>query len=416
MDDDLSQFLGDIGDYLQALERAVGLIPDTPVSSGFKQKAEENIRMLREMLLEQRPPRFAILGRRGAGKSTLINAIFGEKVANVGAVKAQTVHPTWYDYTGTKGTICLLDTRGVQEGAEPEEAGQQSVLKDVGEAIREQQPDALLFLCKAKEVDAAVGPDIRFLTDLYAKCRNLSGYAPPVLALVTQVDEIDPPDLRSPAEFEDEEKSANIRRAVEVLADHLRESGLPHEALLEVMPVNAYMGFRGDGTVRVDYRWNIEQLVDHLSSRIPNSAQVQFARITQIRRVQRRVARALVNAAAAGAGVIGASPLPGTDLLPLTGLQTSMALAIAYLSGRTVSMATVTEFMAAMGINVGAGFAFREVARQLLKVVPGLGWAASGGVAAAGTYALGEAAIAYFINDVSLEDAKRTYAEEQGME
>jgi uncharacterized protein (DUF697 family) len=45
---------------------------------------------------------------------------------------------------------------------------------------------------------------------------------------------------------------------------------------------------------------------------------------------------------------------------------------------------------------IGAGFAFRAAARELLDLVPVAGWAVKGGVAYVGTKALGEAAVRYF--------------------
>jgi uncharacterized protein (DUF697 family) len=51
----------------------------------------------------------------------------------------------------------------------------------------------------------------------------------------------------------------------------------------------------------------------------------------------------------------------------------------------------------------------REGARAAVKLVPGWGNAISGGVAAAGTYAIGRAAVAYFIEGVSLTDARNIF-------
>ena len=45
---------------------------------------------------------------------------------------------------------------------------------------------------------------------------------------------------------------------------------------------------------------------------------------------------------------------------------------------------------------LGAGLGFRAVAREVVGVVPGLGWVVKGAIAYAGTRALGEAAIRYF--------------------
>lgn len=65
--------------------------------------------------------------------------------------------------------------------------------------------------------------------------------------------------------------------------------------------------------------------------------------------------------------------------------------------------------MAAFGINVGSGFVLRETARALVKLLPGFGSAVSAGVAFAGTKALGQAAIAYFIDEISLEKVRKNY-------
>ena len=60
------------------------------------------------------------------------------------------------------------------------------------------------------------------------------------------------------------------------------------------------------------------------------------------------------------------------------------------------------------GANVGTAFALREGARALAKVVfPGAGSVVSSGVAFAGTWALGEAAIAYFVHGSTLREARR---------
>ena len=65
--------------------------------------------------------------------------------------------------------------------------------------------------------------------------------------------------------------------------------------------------------------------------------------------------------------------------------------------------------MAALGANVGAGMLLREGTRAVLKFFPGWGNVVCGMVAGAGTYAIGRAAIVYFVEGVSLKEAKRTY-------
>src|SRR5690625_7942025 len=65
--------------------------------------------------------RIAVVGRRGAGKSSLINAIFGEDRAEVGDYKSQTGSGKWYLFENDLGGIDILDTLGLGESHQPEE-------------------------------------------------------------------------------------------------------------------------------------------------------------------------------------------------------------------------------------------------------------------------------------------------------
>ncbi len=75
MDADGSQRLTEIVDLvIKAIEKQ----PDPP-----RERIRHELLEVRELIMENRPPRILILGRRGAGKSSLINAIFAERVATV---------------------------------------------------------------------------------------------------------------------------------------------------------------------------------------------------------------------------------------------------------------------------------------------------------------------------------------------
>ena len=68
-----------------------------------------------------------------------------------------------------------------------------------------------------------------------------------------------------------------------------------------------------------------------------------------------------------------------------------------------------------MGGIVGLGNVFRFAAQQLSKllnnVFPGAGSAISSAIATSGTIAIGNAAIAYYIEGLSLEDVKKKFEE-----
>lgn len=84
--------------------------------------------------------------------------------------------------------------------------------------------------------------------------------------------------------------------------------------------------------------------------------------------------------------------IPGADLPIMTLNQAKMLLQIAAAYGEPMSADRVKELAAV----VGGAFALRAVARQVVAVVPALGWAIKAAIGYSGTQAMGRAAIEYF--------------------
>jgi uncharacterized protein (DUF697 family) len=151
------------------------------------------------------------------------------------------------------------------------------------------------------------------------------------------------------------------------------------------------------------------RLMSILARELPNEARMEMIRISRDREAQHEVAQLLVKSTTAVSAAIGAQPIPLADLPILTSLQLTMISGIMYVSGRERSLRAATEFAGALGANVGAAMLLREGARAILKFFPGWGNVVCGLVAGSGTYAIGRAATAFFIEGVSLKDARRTY-------
>ncbi|KKK39756.1 hypothetical protein WQ57_00190 [Mesobacillus campisalis] len=371
----------------------------------IKMKIKGELEQLKELTLDARPARIAIVGRRGAGKSSLINAIFGEMRAEVGDVKAQTGMGKWHEFTSESGNLEILDTRGLGEADNPEEGfSYASAMEEVQASIKEQCPDAILFLCKAKEVSSRIDEDLQQLSQLKTMIQNEHQYDVPIVGIVTQVDELSPKSAQQPP-FDHPVKQKNMADAVEVLAVKLRDYV---SEPVQVIPVSSYMEF-DDGKIVYDVRWNIDVLLDYLIEQLPNEAQLKLAQLSKLKSVQKKLARKIGKSVSGATGAIGASPIPIADIPVITGMQMAMITAIGLIGGKKLDKQGIREFLSALGANVAAGFALREAARQLLKVIPVGGHIISGVVATAGTLALSEAAIAYFIEGVSMDKAKGVF-------
>lgn len=114
-------------------------------------------------------------------------------------------------------------------------------------------------------------------------------------------------------------------------------------------------------------------------------------------RAREALADRLVDAVSAVTMAVALTPIPLADAAVITPLQVFMVGTIGYLSGRSMDRKTLTEALASLGVVGGAGFGFRLVARQAVKVVPGAGSAVAAGIASSGTRALGAAATRYFL-------------------
>jgi uncharacterized protein (DUF697 family) len=113
----------------------------------------------------------------------------------------------------------------------------------------------------------------------------------------------------------------------------------------------------------------------------------------------------------------GALPVPVVDLLLLSGIQSRMVYELARVYGQPLTGKRFLEIASTLGLGMVA----RQAGRELLKLIPGVGWVigsvAGGALAGASTYALGKA-FCYYYRAVhqghvpKAEDLRRYYKHE----
>lgn len=216
---------------------------------------------VRTLLTVGRRPRIAVVGRRSAGKSSLLNALMSRPLAAVGAVEDTTGETVRFEIEWAERTIEWMDTPGLRAG------GRHLRCDHVVQTVAATPPDVMLLVCQASEVDAGIDDDLNDFRSMVAALERRWRRRPVVVGIVTKVDELAPADVIVPP-FVDEEKRANIRRSVQVYGRHLRRHGL---APVTVLPVNTYATFDG-GVVRDDLRWNVDTLRARLGALLPSDS------------------------------------------------------------------------------------------------------------------------------------------------
>src|SRR4051812_30364889 len=166
------------------IKRVEEMMQFLPLHGDTIRELRSKVALLRTILLEQRAPAFALVGRRGAGKSSLVNALFGAKVSEVGHVKAQTGRGKWFEHTSERGSISILDTRGIQEGSKPDESDASvDAVTSILVELKRKVPDVIVFLVKATETDSAIDADLDALERIYAEVDRHHKVRPPLLAI-----------------------------------------------------------------------------------------------------------------------------------------------------------------------------------------------------------------------------------------
>lgn len=422
----MKNFYTKVGDLLDNLpdaipEKARQKIRDTILG-------DEELKNLMDGVDSHRPPRIFLIGRTGVGKSSLINALCGAYVAPVSDTRSCTETAQTYQCKDGERTLMeILDTRGIAESdnLNAEISAEDMLINQV----KEFSPDVAIFMLNCTHRDD-VDSDVNFLKKLsesYAQAYNMRL---PIVAVVNKCDEMAPSRLKNPNEYT-ESKTKKIAEQVQHYKEIIVKNNLKIDDIIAVSSLIDWM--TADGTeidadsieslpisdienlqIAFDGRYHIEELLNILEKAILDfSARMGLRMALKLQEVVRRIANQLNKSFSAMSATVALSPIPISDIYILLLLQGILVCLIASLSGRDISLDTAKEFVLSMGGIAGAGYGFRLLAQQASKILnvfwAGSGSAVSASIAALGTSAIGKAAIAYYIDDKTIEEAKSTF-------
>src|SRR3954465_12213797 len=356
--------------FLHVIERLEGLVGRLPTT--IQKPILSELTPLKELFLKRGPPGFVFTGSPTTPLAQLMPALFPD-FAPVPFGTSASRKDRWRDYVlSDRGTISILDAR------------QEEIASVIGEELESRPADVIFFV--DDEDRKKIRKDVLSNLATLIQLNRRSDFDAGVVGVI-----YDPAQSRQLSADDLRERGARLDSALRAALD-------PKTPLLRILAV------RGSGESE-----GAQPVISAITRNLPNEARIEPARVFGDKQPQAEIGQLLVKSTTAICTAIGAQPIPLADLPILTTLQLVMVSGVMYVSGRERSLRAATEFVAALGANVGAGMLLREGARAILKLVPGWGNIVCGMVAGAGTYAIGRAAIAYFLEGVSIKDARRTY-------
>src|SRR5258706_266559 len=105
------------------------------------------------------------------------------------------------------------------------------------------------------------------------------------------------------------------------------------------------------GTLAMATGGEIARLAELIAIELPGEAQLEMARLSGNRALQKQIAQVVIKSVTAICAAIGTQPIPLADFPILTSLQATMVAGIMHISGREWSPKLAAEFIAALGAN-----------------------------------------------------------------
>jgi len=284
---------------------------------------------------------FALIGDVNTGKSSTINQLIGDEVALVGAMPGETTGIDRYIY---RDKIIFADTPGLDD---INQKNSEETMKFYRNA------DVVLFFLNAAGTVFSEGEKQSF--EIISK-ENKN-----ILFVLNKIDAAD-----------------DIPELVRYVKQHTKHQ-------YKVVPISSRTGE------------NIDKLRNEILDILKKKhKEIQFARLLK---EKSSTANKWIIAASGSATAIGAAPIPGSDFVPLTGIQVGLMVKLAALYEKPLSKKKAKELaIATITGNIG-----KTLFRQVVKFVPGAGSVAGGSIAGGMTLALGYAIKYAYENNIELD-------------
>lgn len=347
--------------------------------------AQEAINAIADKIKNLKTLNIIVAGKTGVGKSTLINSVFREKLAETGMGKPVTDHMRKISKKGVP--LSIYDTRGFELGKEVQAEVKKEVVDTISKGLATQDINKAIhciWYCINTASNRIEPEEIEWLKEL-SKDNQIMQV--PIIVVLTQ---------------------SFSKKNAAAMRQMLLDENLD---VIQVIPVLAEDYEIEDLGIAKAY--GLDVLIKVMGEALPDELMdtLQNVQIVALDEKKRHAQAAVVTAALAAAGE-GAAPIPFSDCALLVPTQLTMIASITVIFGFDVNKSIITALLSS---TIGAGGATvlgKTVVSNLLKFIPGAGTVAGGAISAgtAGviTAALGEAYIGImelvFKGDMSLDD------------
>ncbi len=333
--------------------------------------AEKIMDAIQKEYLELKTLNVMILGKTGVGKSTLINNMFNQEMAETGVGKPITQQIR--KITKPDFPLAIYDTPGLELGGENSiEELLDGVTKEIDKGIKSgdiSKAIHCIWYCISTPSHRFEQAEVDFLKKFLGVTND---YDVPVIIVLTQ---------------------SYSKKEAEILKKEIEKEELPVAAIVPVLAQNYCID--DEYTVKA---YGLIQLSEIMNNVIPETMQKTFVAVQKANlELKKARAQAVVATSAVAAAATGAVPIPFADAAVLIPEQIAMMGTITAIFGIPVEKATMVAIISATIGTAGTTVLGRTIVSGLIKLIPGVGSVAggviSGGTAAALTAALGEAYI-----------------------
>lgn len=347
--------------------------------------AQEAIDAISEKVQNLKTLNIIVAGKTGVGKSTLINAVFKDNLANTGMGKPVTTHMRRISKKGIP--LAIYDTRGFELGKEVQAEVKKEVINTISKGLATKDINKTIhciWYCINTASNRIEPEEIEWLREL--SMDNQITQVPIIVVLTQSFSKKKAQEMRQSLLNE----NLDIIQVILVLADDY-----------EIEDLGIAKAYGLDVLIQVMGEALPDELIDTL----------QHVQIASLEEKKRRAQAAVATATVAAAGE-GAAPIPFSDCALLIPTQVSMIASITVIFGFDVNKIIITALLSS---SIGAGGATvlgKTMVTNILKFIPGAGTIVGGAISAstAGviTAALGEAYIAImelvFKGEMSIDD------------